>query len=192
MRMVMLCLVTIVGLPLALSAQEAGPSGGGQAEFPDAGKIELYKDPLVAAYLSGTIPGLGQAYVGHGKRGLAFLAGVIGAFGSAYACYEPARLEMADYDLVTYGGNGDGVMNTNEVDNWQDNEYEDDAFGDLSTGRKVGTIAGVVVGAGLYIWNILDARNLAREHNRELAQRKVSLGALPDATRPGMALNLRF
>ena len=45
-----------------------------QTEFQAADDVELYKDPLVAVYLSATLPGLGQFYSGEKKRGLLFLA----------------------------------------------------------------------------------------------------------------------
>ena len=59
---------------------------------------ELYKDPLIALYLSATLPGLGQFYTDDKKRGLLFFTSIVGAFGSAYAFYNPADLELADYD----------------------------------------------------------------------------------------------
>ena len=160
--------------------------------FQPQDKIELYKDPLVATYLSATMPGLGQAYAGSKKRGFLFLTSVLGAFGSAYAFYKPAELDVADYDKTEYGGNGDGLLSIVEAKNWQDRDSESDAFERLNTTRKVGAITSVVAGVGFYIWNILDARRQANNHNRLLAQRRVNLGLQAGPDRAGLALNVHF
>ena len=89
---------------------------------------ELYKDPLIALYLSATLPGLGQFYTDDKKRGLLFFTSIVGAFGSAYAFYSPADLELADYDKTNFGGNADGLISTTEAQNWEDEKFEDDAF----------------------------------------------------------------
>lgn len=155
-------------------------------------KIELYKDPLIASYLSATLPGFGQFYVGKKMRGFMFLAGVATAFGAANAFYEPAKLELVDYDNTQFGGNGDGVLNVDEIQNWEDNKFEGDSFDRLSTKRKVGTITSVVAGVGLYIWNIIDARSQAHEYNRALAQRKIDIGLQAGPNQAGLALNYHF
>ena len=152
---------------------------------------ELYKDPLVAAYLSATLPGLGQFYTGHKKRGLLFLTSIVGAFGSAYAFYEPAELELADYDKTEFGGNADGLLSIAEAQNWEDREFEDDALDRLSTGRKVGLITSAAVGLGLYIWNVIDAPKRAHEQNRQVLQR-VGLELLTGPDRAGLALKVTF
>lgn len=155
-------------------------------------KIELYKDPLIATYLSATLPGFGQFYVGKKMRGFMFLAGIASAFGAASAFYEPANLELVDYDNTNYGGNGDGLLSVDEIKNWEDNKYEGDAFDNLSTERKIGTITSVAAGIGLYIWNIIDARSQAHDHNRKLAQRKIDIGLQASPDRAGLALNYHF
>ena len=68
----------------------------------------------------------------------------------------------------------------------------DDAFDQLSTRRKVGAITGVVAGLGLYIWNILDARKQAHNHNRQLVQRRINLGLQAGPGHAGLALNVNF
>lgn len=154
--------------------------------------IELPKDPLVGMYLSATLPGLGQIYAGHKARGAVFMASIIGAFGAAYASYEPAALHLADYDKTDFGGNGDGLISAGEAKNWDDRKFEDTAFDRLSTGRKAGLITGAAIGAGLYIWNIFDARARAHDHNRDLAQRRVTLGLQASRDGAGIALGLNF
>ena len=175
--------LTVLALLIALT-----PPSRAQAQEQDP---ELYKDPLVAAYLSATLPGLGQFYTGHKKRGLLFLTSIVGAFGSAYAFYEPAELELADYDKTEFGGNADGLLSIAEAQNWEDREFEDDALDRLSTGRKVGLITSAAVGLGLYIWNVIDAPKRAHEQNRQVLQR-VGLELLTGPDRAGLALKVTF
>ena len=151
---------------------------------------ELYKDPLVALYLSATLPGLGQFYAGDKKRGLLFFTSIVGAFGSAYAFYNPADLELADYDKTNFGGNADGLLSTTEAQNWEDDKFEDDAFDQFSTGRKVGVITSVAAGLGLYIWNVIDAPKRARDRNRQVLQSRVGVELLTGPDRVGLALRV--
>ena len=190
--------ITALALFVALAATstawaqtptDPAPSGQTQIKTPP---IDLPKDPLVAMYLSATLPGLGQIYTGDKKRGFLFMASVIGAFGAAYASYEPAQLHLADYDQAAFGGNGDGLISTIEAKNWEERKFEDTAFDRLSTGRKVGLVTGAAVGAGLYIWNIFDARARAHDHNRDLAQRRISIGLQASRDRAGVVLGVNF
>jgi hypothetical protein len=173
----------------AQTPTDPAPSGQTQIKTP---QIDLPKDPLVAMYLSATLPGLGQIYTGDKKRGFLFMASVIGAFGAAYASYEPARLHLADYDQAAFGGNGDGLISTIEAKNWDERKFEDTAFDRLSTGRKVGLVTGAAVGAGLYIWSIFDARARAHDHNRDLAQRRLSIGLQASRDRAGVVIGVNF
>lgn len=174
----------------AQTAGDAAPSNQTGSQAPAAS--EWHKDPVVAMYLSATLPGLGQIYAGDKKRGFLFMASILGAFGAAYASYEPAILTLADYDSTVYGGNADGFISTAEVRNWDDRTFEDTAFDRLSTGRKAGLVAGALVGASLYVWNIFDARARALNHNRRLDSRRVSLGLQTGRGRAGVALNVHF
>ena len=182
--------LTVTSRAQAQAPGEPAPSGQAQLQTSDA--IKLYKDPVEAMYFSAIVPGFGQIYTGDYKRGLLFLGSIIGAFGVAYASYEPAQLHLADYDSTAFGGNGDGLINTAETKNWEDHKFEDDAFDRLSTGRKVGLVTGAAVGAGLYIWNILDARTRAHNHNRQLAQRRISIALQAGRDRAGVALGVNF
>ena len=152
----------------------------------------ILKDPMIAGLMSASLPGLGQIYAGERKKGLLFLLGTIGAFGGTVAFADPAILDLIDYDRAQYGGNGDGLMSTVELQNWEDGEFQDDAFEDLSTGRKVGAITTAATGLGLYIWNIIDARSSARSHNRQVMQRRFDLGMTASENQTGLALNLHF
>lgn len=150
--------------------------------------IDIPKDPLVGMYLSATLPGLGQIYAGNKTRGVVFMASVLGAFATAYGSYQPAILQLSDYDKAAYGGNADGLMSTLEVRNWQDRKFQETAFKSLSNGRKAGVITGALTGATLYIWNILDARSQAHEYNRELGRRRVTMGVDAGPHRVGLAV----
>ena len=195
MKPIFAALTLFGALAVTSSAQAqtpADPAASGQTQLKTLSTIELAKDPVAAMYFSAVVPGFGQIYTGDYKRGLLFLGSIIGAFGAAYASYEPAQLHLADYDSTAFGGNGDGLLNTAETENWEDHKFEDDAFDRLSTGRKVGLVTGAAVGAGLYIWNILDARTRAHDHNRQLAQRRISIGLQAGPDRAGVALGVSF
>jgi len=154
--------------------------------------IEIYKDPTIATYLSATMPGLGHFYVGKKMRGFMFFAGIVTAAGAAVGFSDYQELNLVDYDKSKYGGNRDGLLNVTEIQNWEDNKFENDHFDDLSTGRKIGAITSVAAGVGLYIWNIIDARGQAHDHNRKIAQRKFNLGLQAGPDRAGLALNMHF
>lgn len=152
----------------------------------------ILKDPMIAGLMSASLPGLGQLYAGQRSRGLMFFLGTVGAFGATAAFAHPAHLDIVDYDRVEYGGNADGMLSVEELKNWEDKEYADDAFGDLSTSRKVGAITSAGVGLGLYIWNIIDARRASRAHNEKVVQRRIDLGMTASENQTGLALNFRF
>ena len=165
--------------------------GSSLRQIPNAEQLIL-KDPMIAGLMSASLPGLGQVYTGERKKGILFFISTVGAFGAAAGFIHPADLDLEDYDRIEYGGNADGTMSVEELQNWEDNEYADDAFGDLSTGRQVGAITSLGVGVGLYIWNIIDARKSARKHNRAVVQRRIDLGLTTVEERPGLALNVHF
>lgn len=152
----------------------------------------ILKDPMIAGLMSAAVPGLGQIYSGKKGRGLAFFVATVGALGATAAFAEPADLDLMDYDRIEYGGNGDGVMSVAELQNWEDGEFQDDAFADLSTGRKVGAVTSGVVGLSLYVWNIIDARRSSRDYNRKVVQRRIDLGLIQTANQTGLALNFNF
>ena len=163
---------TILALTLTLTAVPAHAGGMDETLGTDrrvtgvpAEKL-IFKDPMIAGLMSASLPGLGQVYTGNRGRGLMFFLGTVGAFGATAAFAHPADLDLVDYDRVEYGGNGDGLMSVTELDNWEEGEFQDDAFGDLSTGRKIGAITSAATGLGLYIWNIIDARRGTRDYTR--------------------------
>ena len=106
--------------------------------------------------------------------------------------YEPAKLKLWDYDRADFGGNGDGLISALEAKNWEENKYEDDAFNRLSGGRKAGIVASAVTGLSIYIWNVVDARRLAKAHNREVMDRKVDLGMQFGQEAPQVVMQVHF
>lgn len=191
-RAAALCLVITLATTgaRAQAGGEAAPAQPSPAQ--SAGTLIIPKDPLIAMYLSATLPGLGQIYAGQKTRGVLFMASVLGAFGAAYAAYKPADLALADYDKAAYGGNGDGFLSTVEAQNWEDRKFQDTAFERLSDGRKAGVITGAAVGAGLYLWNILNARHAAQDYNRRLAQPRVNVALDAGAHRLGLVVGMHF
>lgn len=187
-----ICFVAALCLASSVRAQTTGDPAPEPTQVGAPGPLVLPKDPVVAMYLSATLPGLGQIYTGKKTRGVLFMASVLGAFGGAYAAYKPADLALADYDAVRYGGNGDGFISTLEAQNWQDRTSQDAAFKRLSDGRKAGVIAGAAVGATLYIWNVLNARHEAHDYNRALSERRVSMALDAGPHRVGLAVGMSF
>ena len=111
MKAIFAALTLCGALAVTSSAQAqtpADPAASGPTQLKTPSTIELPKDPVAAMYFSAVVPGFGQIYTGDYKRGLLFLGSIIGAFGVAYASYEPAQLHLADYDSTAFGGNGDG------------------------------------------------------------------------------------
>lgn len=195
MRTVVVGISIVVALGVASGVQAqtpADPAPARAAQTIAPGTLVVPKDPVVAMYLSATLPGLGQIYAGQKTRGLLFMVSVLGAFGGAYAAYEPADLALADYDAARYGGNGDGFISAVEAQNWQDHKYQDTAFKRLSDGRKAGVIAGAAVGASLYIWNILNARHEAQAYNRGLEARRVNVALDAGPHRVGLTVAMGF
>ena len=189
-------LITVI-VGLSMSVVSIPASAGtldetlGTGHRVDAEKLIL-KDPMFAGLMSASLPGLGQVYTGERKKGLLFFIGTIGALGATYGFAHPAVLDLVDYDRVEYGGNADGLMSVVELENWEDDKFQDDAFSDLSTSRKVGAITSASVGLSLYIWNIIDARRSSRAHNEQVVQRRIDLGMTASETQTGLALNYRF
>ena len=190
---VLLALVLPLGSPSAQTLDETLGLNQTPRPFSDIPTGDLlFKDPMIAGLMSATLPGLGQFYAGQKKRGLFFFIGTGGALGAAAAFGEPADLELSDYDRSIYGGDGDGLLSATEIANWEEREYHDDAFRELSGRRKVGVITSGVIGLGLYVWNIVDARGAARAHNERARARRIELGLTRGTDHTGLALNLNF
>lgn len=125
------------------------------------------KDPLVAAYVSASAPGLGQVYAGNWRRGLAFALGTGATLGTAAGiAISELNLDLADYDKAENGGNADGVIQTTEARDWHDKKANDEAFERMSGGKKAVMITAGIAGATLWIWNVVDAYRTAQTYNR--------------------------
>lgn len=114
-------------------------------------EILIPKDPVIGAFLSFSIPGLGQVYAKKYLRGAFF-------FGTEAACF------IAAGALVNIMGGYEY-----EIDD-TDNEthlLEGSDFETLSDGAKAAVISTVVLGVALHIWNTVDAYHQAEKYNRE-------------------------
>ncbi len=171
--------------------QTLGLDQSQNAVAPQPGAL-MFKDPMIAGLMSATLPGLGQVYAGQRKRGLLFFIGTVSALGTAVALAEPANLDLSDYDRGVNGGNDDGLLSADEIASWENGESQDDAFDRLSGGRKAGVITSGVIGLGLYVWNIFDAKSAAKAHNEKALARRFELGLVQSGDRTGLALNINF
>jgi len=171
----------------AEGAPEGTPTGDEAEEAVAIGLREKHvqlvplKDANLAVILSIGTPGMGQFYVGEWQKGLAFLGGVAGSLVAVGLAADNLALSVEDYDKLDRSGNENHLVDVAEYMRWQDNPRR--GFGDLSTGRKAVMIGGFGTALGLYVWNIIDARSTALEHNRrlyaELTGIRVSLGPDP-------------
>ena len=176
----------------AASWAQTKTSGTDTPQIPDEvvvlGKRETHirlvtvKDPILAAILSGGTPGMGQIYVGRWQRGLVFLGGVAASVVAMGLAGDNLSLTVADYDKPAYDGNGDGKVDVDEYRRWEKEPTKD--FSELSTTRKAIVIGGLTTAVGLYIWSIVDANLIAKEHNRqlyrELSGMQLSFAVSPD------------
>ncbi len=185
-------------LPTAQPTVERGSSRTEQrAEALVLGRAERHvrlvftKDPLLAVYLSTTVPGLGQIYAGQWQRGTLFLGGIFASVSAAYVATLDTRADLWDYegwDSELNGGKGafrtqeqdqaeidqgrQGLLNGQidylEYRAWSDGELNRDRFSQLSGAEKFIWYGGVTTAIGLYVWNIYDAYSQAQQYNRKL------------------------
>lgn len=131
--------------------------------------LVIPKDPVLAAFFSIAVPGSGHMYTGKWVRGAVFMGSfatavtVIGLGGSNLG------LDIEDFDDPARGGNGDGKIDFDEHKRWNERPYRD--FSELSTTRKAVVIGGIGAAVGVYVWNVIDAYHVAKEHNRQIFSR---------------------
>jgi hypothetical protein len=146
-------------------------------------RLVVVKDPTLASILSIGTPGLGHIYVGRWQRGFAFLGGVAASIVSVGLAGDNLNLTVKDYDL-----NGNNVVEHDEYQAWEDKPRRD--FGDLSTTRQAVILGGLGTAIGLYVWAIVDANHVAKDHNRtlyrELSNISFRMGVDPRGRTAGM------
>lgn len=132
-------------------------------------RLVIPKDPILATFLSIGFPGSGQMYTGKWMRGVAFMGGFAAAVTAIGVGGSDLSLTLGDFDDPARGGNGDGVIDFDEHERWVDDPHKD--FSELSTARKAVIIGGMSTAIGLYVWNVIDAYHVAKDHNRRLYSR---------------------
>jgi hypothetical protein len=146
-------------------------------------RLVLPKDPMLASILSLGTPGLGHIYVGRWQRGLAFMGGVGASVIAAGIAGRDLDKKLSDYDA-----NNDGVVGHDEYREWRDNPIS--GFSNLSATEQAVVIGGIGTAIGLYVWSIVDAHHVAKDHNRklyrELSNISFRMGVDPKGRTAGM------
>lgn len=120
--------------------------------------IFIPKDPLIAGLLSAEFPGLGQIYCRRYLRGVTFVASELGCviLGCAIAGVETKQYS---WTAVNEEGKEKELTKKETISKWDD----------LSGLERAGVVGLFLGGVGLHIWNVIDAYNLAQEHNQKLS-----------------------
>lgn len=124
---------------------------GGMVVEKTSKELLIPKDPVIGAFLSFSIPGLGQVYAYKYFRGALF-------FGAEAACFITAGA------LINILGGYEYEID--DVDN-ETHFLEGSDFNTLSNGAKAAVISTMLLGVALHIWNSVDAYHQADKYNRE-------------------------
>ncbi len=122
------------------------------------GGIIIPKDPLIAGLLSVQCPGLGQIYCRNYLRGVTYFAGEIGCFVLA------AKLAGVETRQYIWSA----INEETEEERTLTQEVTINKWDDLSGFERAGVTGLILGGIGLHVWNVIDAYNLAHEHNMRL------------------------
>lgn len=120
--------------------------------------IFVPKDPLIAGLLSVEFPGLGQIYCRRYLRGITFLSSEIGCFVLAGA--------MAGLETQIYSWDATNAETEEKRELTQ--KVTISKWDELSGLERAGVEGLVLGGICLHIWNVIDAYNIAQEHNQRL------------------------
>lgn len=135
---------------------------------------KIQKDEITAVIFSAFTPGLGQVYAQRYWRGLGFFVLEAVAFGTMAGITERTK------KIRIYDAEGDEYKIYVQKNRWKN----------LKGGEKAAVITAGVAGAGIYIWQIIDARKCVKEHNRKQGY-DVGLGLTPSGD-PGLSLKYQF
>lgn len=125
---------------------------------PPVKEVFVPKDPMIAGLLSVQLPGLGQIYCRRYLRGLTYLTSEIGCFVLAGTM---AGLETQIYSWDAWNEETSEKRKLTQkvtISKWDE----------LSGLERAGIVGLIFGGVGLHIWNVIDAYNLAQEHNQRL------------------------
>jgi hypothetical protein len=133
---------------------------------------KIQKDERLGVLLSLSAPGVGQIYAGNTWRGIGIMAAEAVCMGVVVGVTErPKKIKVEDI-------NG----NTHEI--WTKRNPK------LKGGEIAAVATAGVAGLGIYIWQLFDARNCVKKHNKEQGF-DVGLGVLPNGG-TGFSLNMTF
>ncbi len=135
---------------------------------------KIQKDEMTAMIFSAFTPGLGQVYTQRYWRGLGFFILEVAAFGTMSGITERTK------KIRIYDTEGDEYKIIVQKNRWKN----------LKGGEKAAVITAGVAGAGIYIWQIFDARKCVKEHNRKQGY-DVGLGLTPSGA-PGLSIAYQF
>ena len=132
---------------------------------------KIQKDERLGVILSLSAPGLGQIYAGNTWRG-------VGIALSEAICAGVVTGIAAERKVIVTDIEGD------------DYEVRSTKIKKLSNGEVAAVATAAVAGVGIYIWQIFDARNCVKKHNK--AQGFDVGMTMMDNGRPGVNLSLNF
>lgn len=133
---------------------------------------KIQKDERLAVILSLSAPGFGQIYAGNTWRGIGIAAAEAICAGVVVGVAEQSRkIKIQDVNGHEY-------------------EVMSNKTKKLSNGEITAVATAVVAGAGIYIWQLFDARKCVQQHNNA---KGFDVGmALMENGRPGVRLQVDF
>lgn len=133
---------------------------------------KIQKDERLGVLISLSAPGFGQIYAGNTWRGVGI------ALSEAICAGVVAGIAAESRNVKVMGTDG--------------HEYEvmSNKTKKLSNGEVAAVATAAVAGAGIYIWQLFDARNCVRKHNK--AQGFDVGMTMLDNGRPGVNLSMKF
>jgi TM2 domain-containing membrane protein YozV len=172
----------------ALSAEEAESTAVIRPNVARYSFEAMPKDPLASLFFSATFPGLGQVYNKEYGRGIATgLAFWTSFFGAEYLLYRWQKINTDTFYVQDYFD--EEVIHPVYV------LKPDSLQVGLPTAEKGLLVAALIVGAGSYVFGIIDSYRGAKRFNRSLvacAPVKPSLYYSLGATRSEAGIRLNF
>lgn len=132
------------------------------------------KDEMTAMIFSAITTGLGQVYTQRYWRAAGFFVLEMAALGTFGALTEKQK------KITIYDAGGHEYHITVKKNRWKN----------LNSMKKTAVVASAVSAVGRYIWQIVDARKCALEHNQTIHS-EAGFGLLPDG-KPGLGFTCRF
>ena len=147
------------------------------------------KDPLLAAILSATMPGLGQIYSRRVLRGVAFLLGTAAPIIVAQVVTHRQRDDLQETFTIQDTAGAEHVISQ------QPREPDGDPaklYSAMSGVERAVLVTGLGLGLGTWIWNVIDAMLVAEDYNRLFLETSLSVAPLPTDTALGLAVTAQW